>query len=188
MTSKKREAFFTKVGGAFSVHCRPITTATGEQHPRLTRLPPTPATHPAYTLHPRSLRPSSPHPAGNGDSTMQSLHSAITAPCNHLLRPAPPTSQQVEKSVSWQVGKSTSWHTPPTTSSTGDQLARPNVPPHPPPLPPGRPPPISRGALASTRSAAKRPTSLPALAADSTLQSLHNAITPPPTPSSLTRG
>ena len=125
MTSKKREAFFTKVGGAFSVHCRPITTATGEQHPRLTRLPPTPATHPAYTLHPRSLRPSSPHPAGNGDSTMQSLHSAITAPCNHLLRPAPPTSQQVEKSVSWQVGKSTSWHTPPTTSSTGDQLARP---------------------------------------------------------------
>ena len=99
--SKKREAFFTKVGGAFSVHCRPITTATGEQHPRLTRLPPTPATHPAYTLHPRSLRPSLIAPAGNGDSTMQSLHSAITALCNHLLRPAPPTSQQVEKSVSW---------------------------------------------------------------------------------------
>ena len=78
---------------------------------RLTRLTPhTPAAHPAYTLHPRSLRPSSLRPAGNGDSTMQSLHSAITAPCNHLLRPTrqlpnKSKSRQVEKPTSWQVGE-----------------------------------------------------------------------------------
>lgn len=65
---------------------------------------------PAYTLHPRSLRPSSLHPAGNGDSIMQSLHSAITAPCNHLPRSTSqlansPTSQQVEKTTSRKVGK-----------------------------------------------------------------------------------
>lgn len=67
---------------------------------------------PYYTVapRPRSLRPSSLHPAGNGDSTMQSLHSAITAPCNHLLRstrqlPNSPTSQQVGKPISRKVGK-----------------------------------------------------------------------------------
>lgn len=44
--SKKREAFFTKVGGAFSVHCRPITTAAvGEHRPRLARLTRARGTH-----------------------------------------------------------------------------------------------------------------------------------------------
>ena len=75
---------------------------------RLTRL--TPPHTPAYTLHPRSLRPSSLHPAGNGDGTMQSLHSAITAPCNHLLRstsqlPNSPSLRLPNKSKRRQVGK-----------------------------------------------------------------------------------
>ena len=81
----------------------------------------TPAAHPAYTLHPRSLRPSSLHPAGNGDSTMQSLHSAITAPCNHLLRstrqlPNSPSLRLPNKSKSQQIGK-------PTNRKVGERTA-----------------------------------------------------------------
>ena len=86
---------------------------------RLTRLtPPTPL--PPILPTPctlRSLRPSSLRPAGNGDSTMQSLHSAITAPCNHLLRstrqlPNSPSLRLSNKPESRQAGKLASWRAP----------------------------------------------------------------------------
>ena len=130
--------------------------------------PHTPAAHPAYTLHPRSLRPSSLHPAGNSDSTMQSLHSAITAPCNHLLRstrqlpnspslrlPNKSKSRQVEKPTNRKVGERTApWIyrppelAPPTTkdggapayrSSSSHPAGKPHPPARSPPYPPGRP-------------------------------------------------
>ena len=88
----------------------PLFSVPAPCPPNAATPPHTPAAHPAYTLHPRSLRPSSLHPAGNGDSTMQSLHSAITAPCNHLLRstcqlPNSPSLRLPNKSKSRQVGK-----------------------------------------------------------------------------------
>ena len=103
--------------------------------------PPTPAAHPAYTLHPRSLRPSSLHPAGNGDSTMQSLHSAITAPCNHLLwsirrLPNSPSLRLPNKSTSQQVGKLAS--APPPGSPPARLIVHTSSHPRPaPPLPRG---------------------------------------------------
>ena len=120
---------------------------------------------PYYTVapRPRSLRPSSLHPAGNGDSTMQSLHSAITAPCNHLLRstrqlPNSPTSQQVGKPISRKVGKLASAPppgSPParlivhTSSHPRPRRPYPGVSKHRPPALAPAPPPTKDGARVS---------------------------------------
>ena len=66
---------------------------------------------------------------------MQSLHSAITAPCNHLPPVYPSTSQQVEKLASW--------HTPPPPQGrdrAGENRAPPRIAAKPPTLYPPRSP------------------------------------------------
>lgn len=123
---------------------------------------------------------------------MQSLHSAITAPCNHLPPVYPPTSQQVEKLAH-------------TTSRAGQgrtehhRVSRLNVPPcirHPlhPLRSPVPPPPAARRVLltppvnhhtpvavhnSSHPAPSSRGAPPTACRDDSTLQSLHNAVTAP---------
>ena len=103
---------------------------------------------------------------------MQSLHSAITAPCNHLPPVYPPTSQQVEKLASW--------HTPPAGPGRGEQRSTPPRTPCSSPTFPSSPPPARARRILFSYPGVNQ--EKPPTRTDSTMQSLHSAITPPAPP------
>lgn len=130
--SKKREAFFTKVGGAFSVHCRPITTAAvGEYPSRIAAKPPTlypPPPNPlrsVITLY--SPRPPTPHPAHPAPPALEPTEppSAAKTPPAHPHPPYRSSSSRSPLLFSYPAGRLFSR---PPSAPAGENRAPPPVP------------------------------------------------------------